>query len=265
MSLKTPEIVKKEMVMKRRSFLKMSAAAAISAVMVGCSSVEVTPEKGAMVWSSGERPDWTVNNEPVVDGKYVFVGQSFKHASERMAKTSSDLDAKSKSAEFIAQLISTDVQTSVTGDSATSSIEDSTVTTNVSQKAMANAVVKNLSIKSRYIELWEGAGGKRFYKVWSMAALDEADVKGALDILADERQYAMEQRKQSSNERKREHAFNMKAKEASLEMQKQKQAHKLSVQDRILDMKKRKIELEYEVQKQALSGVESSELSIKDI
>ena len=143
--------------------------------LVGCAT---KPEPAAPTPQPAqpERPEWTMNEPGVENGKLSFVGMSAVHASEKNARE----DARRNAADAVVQYLGTIAKTKFEQISMSyglsSEVVDPTTSARQFQKQVAANVAKQLKARKWYMERESDATGKQGYKYFVLAETPVAEL-----------------------------------------------------------------------------------------
>jgi hypothetical protein len=136
-----------------------------------------TSQTEQMIWSSGERPGWTIN-EPRSDGPSLyFVGLSDKHANERGAREETRRDVANQVVNYLGVAVKDHFQEITTRFGLSSDISDPTNASRRVQDQFAAGVARQIKVEQWYIEQWQTQSGSTYYLVYGLGSIPKSVVE----------------------------------------------------------------------------------------
>ena len=165
------------------------------------SSAKGFEEKERMIWSSGERPSWTVD-EPKSEGQTMyFVGVSGKHATENGMRDEVRRDCAKQMVNYLGVAVKDHFQQITTKFGLSSEVSDPTKAARGFEEQIAVGIAKQLKTEKWYFEKWQERSGDIYYKGYGLAGMPKAAVEEAYkDAINGEQQKLKEKIKEEKNQ-----------------------------------------------------------------
>ncbi len=182
------------------------------AVFSGCGSKSKTVKKEGelskpfeeterMIWSSGDRPSWTVD-EPKSEGQAMyFVGLSDKNATENGMREEVRRNAAKQVVGYLGVAVKNHFQEITTKFGLSSDISDPTKAARGFEEQLSAGVAKQLKVEKWYFEKWQTKLGDIYYKGYGLAGMPKAMIDAAYkDTIEGEQEKIKEKMKEAKNQ-----------------------------------------------------------------
>lgn len=167
-----------------KAFLKTFAAAALTTLIVGCSSVPERAPIGELVWSTGDRPAWSFNYPKNESGSTLqFVGASRYTTTELSARDAAKRNAMVKASEYLGTLVETRANEMISSDAAADEIANEDISTLVRNEIRSLSVIKQATVTEQYVELFDREG-ERGFQAYALVEMPKNRVNTLVDALA---------------------------------------------------------------------------------
>jgi hypothetical protein len=143
--------------------------------LLGCASKNTTPAfvGEELIWvSDTEKPSWVMESLTEENGKYLFKGQSYFHATERGAEEDAFSNAINKAIKHTKLLSKGGYVLSTSGENKDSEIQSRQVNSNSFESIESLGIVYGVKTLDTYTEQWSGKKGVKF-RTYMLIGLSE--------------------------------------------------------------------------------------------
>jgi hypothetical protein len=154
-----------------------------------------------LIWSTGERPGWTIN-EPRSEGDNLyFVGLSGNYVEERNAREDVRRDAANQVVNYYGVAVKDQFQQITTRFGLSSDISDPTIAGRNFTEQFAAGVSRQLKVEQWYIEQWQTKVGETYFKAYGLASVPKSVAEQSFnDVIDAEQAKLRDKAKQERNQ-----------------------------------------------------------------
>ncbi|MBP7652299.1 hypothetical protein KA977_02685 [Candidatus Dependentiae bacterium] len=193
-------------------FKVMGLLIIISSLLISCAGNKDTVKKEGevskafeeterMIWTSGERPSWTIE-EPKSEGPTMyFVGLSGKNSTENGMREEIRRDSAKQVVNYLGVAVKDHFQQITTKFGLSSDISDATKAARGFEEQLSAGVAKQLKVEKWYFEKWQTKLGEIYYKGYGLAGMPKSMIDQAYkDTIEGEQEKIKEKMKEAKNE-----------------------------------------------------------------
>lgn len=164
--------------MKKSVIHLVAAAAILPGLLIGCApqaTVTPPPVGDQLVWAShGHRPDWVISppEHDVQEGRYLFVGMSYRHATERSAREAALANAATQVVRHATTMAQKEFDLSSEGKAYEGRTLTARINSTDKDHVEAIGLLKESVTRDVYIEQWR-KGAQPFFKAYVLLEVSE--------------------------------------------------------------------------------------------
>ena len=160
--------------------LSTLALAFTAIVLTACASAP-QPAPAPSEATVPQRPDWTMNEPEITDGRMYFVGLSALHATEQSARDGARRNAADAAVQYLGNLAKSKFQEASRSYGLESAVIDAETSALSFQKQMAANVVNRQKSHKWYMEREADASGRLGYKMFVLTSMPTAEIDKVFD------------------------------------------------------------------------------------